>query len=274
MNHTLNKIIIKTKRQVFSEILGDNISPFKGEGYDFVELREYESGEDIKKIDWITSAKLQKPYVKVFHETKELNIIIASMLDHGVLFGTSKPKQELIASVVSILGFSAIKQNDPFSSYIFHNTKHSNTTPSKHIHSVIDATNNILEFNPKGLEANYKNLTNTLYKQIKKRSLIFVLGDFLNDCDLRLLSIKHEVVAIIIRDRFEEEPSNIGQINLVDKDNTKLNININSHSIKSYQQNLYANDHKLFEHFKQNQIKWCKIYTNEDPIVALRSLFD
>jgi len=60
----LNHILIKAKRQVFSEHLGTNLSPMKGEGYDFIELREYEYGEDIKKIDWTTSAKLQKPYVK------------------------------------------------------------------------------------------------------------------------------------------------------------------------------------------------------------------
>ncbi len=274
MDHILNKIIIKTKRQVFSEILGDNSSLFKGEGYDFIELREYETGEDCKKIDWTTSAKLQKPYVKVFHETKELNIVVASMLDHGVLFGTSKQKQEIIANIVSILGFSAIKQNNPFSSYIFHQSKYHNTKPSKHIHSIINATSNILQFNPRGLEADYNTLQNTLYKQIKKRSLIFVIGDFFDDCDLRLLSIKHEVIAIIVRDKFEEDPKHIGQINLIDKSNIKSNINISSKSVKTYKQNLYENDHKLFEHFKQNKIKWCKIYTNADPIVALRGLFD
>ncbi len=58
-------------------MLGNNTTLFKGEGYDFVELREYEDGEDIKKIDWIISAKMQKPYVKVFHSQRELNITIA-----------------------------------------------------------------------------------------------------------------------------------------------------------------------------------------------------
>ena len=73
MNQALKKILIKTKKQVFSEIIGNNSTKIKGEGYDFCELKEYEYGEDVKNIDWVISAKMQKPYVKVFYAQKELN---------------------------------------------------------------------------------------------------------------------------------------------------------------------------------------------------------
>ncbi|XPV54901.1 MAG: DUF58 domain-containing protein [Halarcobacter ebronensis] len=60
---------------MFSENIGNNSSSLlKGEGYDFLELKEYEYGEDVKNIDWVISAKLKKPYVKVFHAQRELNI--------------------------------------------------------------------------------------------------------------------------------------------------------------------------------------------------------
>ena len=78
MNHALKKILIKTRRKIFSEVIGNNSSLLKGEGYDFMELKEYEYGEDVKKIDWVISAKFKKPYVKVFHAQKELNINIVS----------------------------------------------------------------------------------------------------------------------------------------------------------------------------------------------------
>ena len=90
MSNQLKKILIKTKRQVFSEISGNNASIFKGEGYDFIELREYQVGDDVKKIDWIISAKLQKPFVKIFREERELNVVVASMLNGSVHFGTKK----------------------------------------------------------------------------------------------------------------------------------------------------------------------------------------
>ena len=91
-NITLQKILIKSKKAAFSHIIGNNSTLFKGEGYDFVELREYEDGEDIKKIDWKTTAKMQKPYVKVFHSQRELNISIVPILNGSIHFGTTRLK--------------------------------------------------------------------------------------------------------------------------------------------------------------------------------------
>ena len=89
-NTTLKKILIKTKRAVFSEIVGNNTSRLRGEGYDFSELKEYEYGEDVKNIDWIISAKMQKPYSKVFHAQKELNVSIIPILNGSAFFGSKK----------------------------------------------------------------------------------------------------------------------------------------------------------------------------------------
>ena len=74
MNLAAKKLLIKSKKRVFSEIHGNNSSLLKADGYDFLELKEYEYGNDVKNIDWVISAKLQKLYVKVFHAQKELNI--------------------------------------------------------------------------------------------------------------------------------------------------------------------------------------------------------
>ena len=74
-NRHLALMLIKAQKEVFSHIVGDNNSKTKGSGYDFVELREYESGDDIKNIDWIISAKIGKPHVKVFHQQRELNVL-------------------------------------------------------------------------------------------------------------------------------------------------------------------------------------------------------
>ena len=270
----LNHILIKTKRQVFSEHLGNNLSPKKGEGYDFLELREYEEGEDIKKIDWISSAKLQKPYIKIYHDVKELNIIISCMLNGSLFFGTSKLKQEIMAEVSSILGYSSIKQNDPFSSFIFSSTNIQYTKPTKKIFSVSNMVSNILNFNPIGYKNDYKYMADKLYHQIKKKSLLFIIGDFLDEFDFKLLSAKHEVIVIIIRDKFEENPDLFIDINMVDpSNNSKFNMNLNKSTIKSYKLKIVQNDKKMIKHFKDNNIKWCKIYTNEEPVIKLKKLF-
>ena len=118
MNLALEKILIKAKRAVFSKNIGNNISPFKGEGYDFMELREYETGDDIKKINWNISAKLQKLYVKVFHEQREYRINIVSILNGSMEFGDNIKKKDLLAEVVAILSYSSIKQGDNFSNFL------------------------------------------------------------------------------------------------------------------------------------------------------------
>ncbi len=268
MNQNLKKILIKTKRQVFSEILGNNTSLLKGEGYDFLELKEYEYGEDVKNIDWIISAKMQKPYVKVYHAQKELNINIVPILGGSVYFGTTKFKQELICEIASILGFSCVKQGDPFSSYIANENLELLTKKTKKIFAVNTLSESIYHYNVIGKKVDYQRLSNELFKQVKKRSIIFIIGDFFDTehLDLRILSKKHEVILIMVRDRFEEEPTLTGNVNLVDPSNgMTFDGVITQSTIKKYQAKLKENDHKLFEQLQKLGIRNIKIYTDEEP---------
>jgi len=275
INQNVKKILIKTKKSIFSDIIGNNNSLFKGEGYDFVELREYEDGEDIKKIDWIISAKMHKPYVKVFHTQRELNISIVSILNGSMHFGTKRFKQDLCSEVCSLLGFSCVKQGDPFDSYIANENILLNTKKSKKIFSVYDMVKQIDQYNCLGKDINFNIITNELYTKIKKRSIIFLIGDFfdIENLDLRLLSKKHEVIAIIIRDKFEEQPAQLGNVNLIDPSNSQtFNGVLDKSSTNSYINKVKQNDHKLYEHFQSCGIKSVKIYTYEDPLPKLLRL--
>lgn len=275
MNKALKKIIIKTRRQIFSEVIGNNSSLLKGEGYDFLELKEYEYGEDVKKIDWIISAKFKKPYVKVFHAQKELNINIIPLLGGSVYFGSKRFKQELITEVCSILGYSCIKQGDPFTSYIANDKIELCTKKSKRHFAVNSMDEKVFNYNAIGKITNYKKITSELFKNIRKRSIIFLIGDFfdIEDLDLRILSKKHEIVAIIIRDKFEEKPFELGNVNLVDPStNQTFDGNINKGTIKKYEQYIKENDHKLFEHLQNCAIRFTKIYTDEEPLPKLLRL--
>lgn len=275
MNKTLKKIIIKTRRQIFSEVIGNNSSLLKGEGYDFLELKEYEYGEDVKKIDWIISAKFKKPYVKVFHAQKELNINIVPILNGSVYFGTKRFKQELITEVCSILGYSCIKQGDPFTSFIANESIELCTKQSKRHFAVNTMDEKIFNYDSIGKSANYKNITNELFKNIRKKSIIFLVGDFfdIEDLDLRVLSKKHEIVSIIVRDRFEEKPFELGNVNLVDPvTNQTFDGNINKGTVLKYEKYIKENDHKLFEHLQNCGIRFTKIYTDEEPLPKLLRL--
>lgn len=272
MNQALKKILIKTKKQVFSGIIGNNSTKHKGEAYDFCELKEYEYGQDIKNIDWTISAKMQKPYVKVYHEQKELNINIVSFLTGSTYFGTDVFKQDQIVHIASALAFICVKQGDPFSTFIANNDLIVCTKKSKQIFNVNSMAEQLYNYDVIGKRVVYEKISKKLFKSITHKSMIFLIGDFfeISNLDLKLLSQKHEIVAIIVRDRFEENPIALGSVNLIDPSSNKTFEGVlNKKTIDSYIRNVKENDHKLYTHFQNCAIRFCKIYTDENPIKKL-----
>ena len=271
----LKKILVRARRQVFSEMVGNNPSIFQGEGYDFVELREYMAGDDIRHIDWNITAKMQTPYIKVFREERELNVVIASVLNGSVHFGSKKFKQETIAEIVAHLSFSVVKNGDLLSSYIFTDKMVSHLKPSKKINQVQKNVDEILQFNALNQQVDFKNLADTLFKRLKRKSLILVIGDFFEIPNFKLLAKKHEVIAIIVRDRFEETPPKIGFASLVDPESgITVEGDFNANSVKNYTKKVELHDHMLYETFRKDKVKYTKIYTDSSIGVALRRLFE
>jgi len=271
----LQKILVRARRQVFSEMIGNNPSIFQGEGYDFIELREYMPGDDIRHIDWNITAKLKKPYIKIFREERELNVVIASMLNGSVYFGSKKLKQDVIAEVNALLSFSTIKNGDLLSSYIFTDKLESHLKPSKKLYQVHKNVEEILAFEPLNHKADYKALSNTLFKRLKRKSLIVIVGDFFEVPDFKLLAQKHEVVAVIVRDRLEEHPPQMGFSSLVDPESGGvLEGDFNAQTVKDYAKKVLMHDRDLYATFRKHQIRFTKIYTDENSSVGLRRLFE
>jgi len=270
VNKTVKKIVLKTKKQVYGDMLGNNASLFQGEGFEFAELREYVYGDDVRKIDWKTTAKLSKPFVKVYKEERELNVVVVSMLSGSTYFGTVKQKSDIIAEVAATLGFSAIKNADLFSHMIFADKMYSLSKPSKKLFSVHKAVEEIVAFDPLGKEADYSALVETLVNRLKKKALLFIVSDFVGDIDLKLLAKKHDIFAVIVRDRFEENPSELGYLRLIDME-TKQSFegDVDSGTLKNYKKALHDNDEKLYKQFKKQGVRFTKVYTHEEPTLKL-----
>ena len=271
----LQKILVRARRQVFSEMVGNNPSIFQGEGYDFIELREYMAGDDIRRIDWNITAKMQKPYIKIFREERELNIVIASVLNGSVHFGSKRFKQDVIAEVVAQLSYSTLKNGDLLTSYIFTDKMVSHNKPSKKIHQVQKSVHDILEFKSLNQQCDLKVLADTLYKRLKRKSLIIVVGDFFEIPDFKLLAKKHEVIAVVVRDHLEEKPPKMGFASLVDPESgATLEGDFNAASVNAYTKKVQKHDRALYEAFRKHQIRFTKVYTDASVGVALRRLFE
>ncbi len=270
----LKKILVRAKRQVFSEISGNNPSVFNGEGYDFIELKEYMPGDDIRHIDWNVTAKMQTPYVKIFKEERELNVVIATMLNGSVYFGSKAFKQDIIAEIVALLGFSVIKNGDMLSTYIFTDKIQDYARPTKKMNFVEKNVSKILEFHSLNQKADYSVMASALYKRLKRRSLVIVIADFFDNIDFKLLAKKHEVVALIVRDKLEEHPPAIGFSAITDPETGKVTQSeFNNKSIKRYASKVAIHDKKLFEDFRKSGVRFGKIYTDDMVSVNLRRIF-
>jgi len=265
---------IRARHQVYTLLSGNNLSKLHGEGYDLSELREYQPGDDVRKINWIITAKQGKPYVKELHANRELSVVIAAMMGGSLWFGESNAKQNTLTEVTALLGYAAHQNGDLFTGIAYQKHNTSFQPPTKQIFHIETFAKNLFETDTLGSKLIYDESLKDLFIRIQQPSLIFIIGDFLQEVDLSLLAQKHEVIAIIIRDRDEEDPKKLGEVILKNPQNsTKMNTYFGKKSIDRYLAKLQKNDDAIKEHFMRHDIRYTKIYTDEEPIGKLVNLF-
>lgn len=275
MNTALKALQLKARHQVYTLLSGHNLSKLHGEGYDFSELREYQVGDDIRKINWMITAKLGKPYIKELHANRELSVVVATFMDGNMYFGSSNAKQEKLTEVATLLGYASQQNGDMFTgiSYIQNNT--SSTPPTKQPYHIEQFSKTLFETSLLSTTLDYTHSIQDLFKRVYKPSLVFVIGDFLEVVDFSLLAQKHEIIAIIIRDRGEESPKKLGEVTLFSpQDGEKIETYFGKKSIEKYLARLKENDEKLVEHFSSHDIRYVKVFTDDEVLEKLISLFD
>jgi uncharacterized protein (DUF58 family) len=265
------RIMLKTRKFFVGDKLGNHLSKYKGEGYDFTELREYQFGDDIRKIDWNISAKLQKPHVKIFNEERELNVVSVPLLSASTYFGGKVLKQETIAEIVATLGQMATANMDNFSTHIFADREYFYGKPSKKIGAVEKIVDEILNFSPLQKKLNPDLIVETLLQKVKKKSLVFIISDFYTKLDLRYLAKKCEVIAVVIRDEVEENPPPFGFASLVDSESGEV-LNGNFSNSKTYIENLQKHDYETFKDFKNWGVRIVKFQNGKNLNEGFRKI--
>ena len=260
-------IILKTKKKIFGELLGRNLSKLKGNGLDFKEFREYTYGDDAKKIDWKISAKINKPLVKEYNEERELRIILAILKSGSLYFGSKKLKIETIAEIISTLSISALNEDNKIQLIFLGKNKKifKPTKNKKSVYMFVDET-----LNQNYLEENYSQKDIEFLNSFKK-SLLFIISDFYEPIDFSKL--KHETYIINVRDKFEEDPQFSGYVELIDPNNlNSINVNFTNKTKEKIKKNIKTIDENLELQCKKLKIPYTKIYTDEDVIYKLIKL--
>jgi len=273
MKHELKTLQIKARQSVYTLLSGNNLSKLHGEGYDFSELREYQIGDDIRKINWTISAKLGKPYVKELHANRELSVVVTTLMDGSLYFAEGNAKQKKLTEVASTLAYATQHQNDLFTALSFYqNTTHT-TPPTKQLFHIENFSKQLFEAPLLHTKLKHQEAIDTVFKKIHKPSLLFVISDFLEEMDFSLLAQKHEVIAIIIRDRAEETPKKLGEVTLKSPISTlKFDTFFGRRSIQKYKKNLIEHDKKMKKHFSTYGIRYIKIFTDEEVVGKLMGL--
>ena len=216
----VRRIEIRTKGLVNQVFSGEYHSVFKGMGMEFSEVREYQFGDDIRNIDWNVTARYGRPFIKVFEEERELTVMLMVDLSGSLMFGSvSKTKQRVAVEVSAILAFSALKNNDKVGLILFTDKIEKFVPPRKGNKHVLRIIRDLLSFNPEGNATDIKGALEYMNGTIKKRSIVFLLSDFMDQGYSKILKVvgkKHDLIGIILDDRRENELPAIGLIKLTD----------------------------------------------------------
>jgi len=274
MNPKLKALQLKARHQVYTLLSGHNLSRLHGEGYDFAELREYQVGDDIRKINWTITAKLGRPYIKELHANRELSVVVAALMDGALYFDKDAAKQRTMTEVATLLGYAAQHSNDLFTGVGYTPKETFGTPPTKQLFEIERFTQRIFEANLLDTSLPPQPAADDLFRRIHKPSLLFVLHDFLSPIDLSLLSQRHEVIAIVIRHREEESPQKRGEVTLHDpRSGKRFDTYLGSRSVKRYLTKREEHDERMLAHFSRHDIRYVKIYTDEEPVEKLLGLF-
>lgn len=221
----VRKIEIKTRRLSDHIFGGEYHSAFKGRGMTFSEVRQYQFGDDVRNIDWNVTARYNEPFVKVFEEERELTMMLMVDVSGSELFGTSKNfKKDIITEISATLAFSATKNNDKIGLILFSDQIELYIPPKKGTSHVLRIIRELIEFKPKSLKTDLSMALKFLSNVMKKKTIVFVLSDFMDDHyehTMKIVGNKHDVTGIRVYDRHEEEIPNLGVVQIYDRETGK-----------------------------------------------------
>ena len=275
----IRRIEIRTKKLVNDMFSGEYQSTFRGQGMEFEEVRLYEPGDDIRLIDWNVTARTGYPHVKKFKEERELSVVLLYDASSSGQFGTRERfKSETAAELCALLAFSAIKNNDKVGLIIFTDEIEKFIPPKKGRGHVLRLIREILYFEPRKTGTNIAGALEYFSKVIKRRSVVFLVSDFLSEDYSRPLQIanrRHDVIAVKITDPRETSFENVGLLELEDAETGEVFvIDTGSREFrKEFAARADEDVENLKKEFRKINLDFMNIRTDQSYIVPLMNFF-
>ena len=275
----VRKIEIKTRRLSNNIFGGEYHSAFKGRGMTFSEVRNYQFGDDIRTIDWNVTARYNEPFVKVFEEERELTLMLLVDVSGSELFGTDNVlKKNIVTEISATLAFSALQNNDKVGLILFSDKVELYIPPNKGKTHVLRIIRELIEFKPLSKKTDISEALQFLIGVIKKKSIAFILSDFLSDKyekTVKICANKHDLTGIRIYDKMEEIIPNIGIVPMLDQETSEVKLVDTSSLVlrKKYQSFNSINSKRFNEVFSKNGAGTLNCRTDESYVKKLLSYF-
>jgi len=275
----VRRLEIKTRglsNHIFS---GEYHSAFKGRGMSFSEVREYQFGDDIRSIDWNVTARFNHPFVKVFEEERELTVMLLVDVSESSIFGTAKQnKRNMITELCAVLAFSAINNNDKVGVIFFSDGVEKYIPPKKGKSHILFIIRELISFEPKRKGTNIKETLRFFNNAAKKRSIVFLMSDFLTGSyqdALNIASKRHDMIGLHIYDQRDKELPSVGLIQMNDLETGDRQwVDSSDKKVQQYYtQQFHQHVQYCRNSFKKSGAELISIRTDEDYVKALQSFF-
>jgi len=275
----VRRLEIKTRRLVDALFAGEYRSAFKGRGLEFKDIREYDPGDDFRLIDWRVTARTGSPHVRQYEEERELTILVCLDVSPSSDFGSVRAfKRELAVEFAAFVGFSAVHSNDRFGGLLFTDRVEAFVGPRKGRRHVLRILRDAMAVRPEGRGTRIASAMRYARDAMRKRCVMFVVSDFLDDDfvhDLKLTSLRHDVIAVELTDRREREMPDVGVVEFVDPE-TGRRMFIDTSSRRSrelFAVSAHAARQRRLKGIRSAGVDVLSLRTDEDVLVPMLRFF-
>lgn len=275
----LRRYEIRVRKAINAQMQGNFHSVFKGSGLEFDDVRAYQYGDDVRHIDWNVSAKGHGTFIKTFKEEKEQTVFFVLDVSASQEIGVKgQQKIDIGKEICGVLALSAIKEASSAGLLCFSDEKEKYIRPNKgpkHIHEIVNA---LFKTETKSIKTNLKKALGTTLGLLKRKSVIVLVSDFLDEGyerNLKAIANKHDLVVIHLADSHELDLLKVGIAPVFFKESGKsIYLNTSSGEAREKMKAYYKEKQETVKQLcRRNNASYAYIKTDEDFVSSLVKLF-
>jgi len=278
----LRYIELQTARKIRNQRVGTYQSPMRGPGFDFDEHQAYRPGDDVRRIDWNVTARMDAPFVRHTHAEREMNIMVAMDLSRSMSLGsTDHSKREALTYITGSLLFSAIADQINAGFLAFGDRVLMSTTPKRTRAAAWKTLEQMWALKPSSSKTLMLPMVRHLALTLKRMSVVFIVSDFatadnaLESPELAQLAAKHDLIAVVPQDRAETDlPAGGGYVHLRDAESgRRVSVGLGRQARAGYAAAIANRREELARAFYRVPMDHVFVPTEGSPVLPVLSLF-